>query len=151
MRCTALMFSLLAILMACTEQMNQPERPRKVPNTALWAGGADGGAWFLCKDVIDKPLHYDCTIYNDFTGDIGSQGRFILRGYTWNEEKKRATYHVVEPLKELSFRFYDGEKIYLNESRILLPDGVIDYPFGDGNGKKRRYELGELVGTETEY
>ena len=53
----------------------------------------------FCKDVIDKPLHYDCTIYNDFTGDIGSQGRFILRGYTWNEEKKRATYHVVEPLK----------------------------------------------------
>ena len=49
MRCTALMFSLLAILMACTEQMNQPERPRKVPNTALWAGGADGGAWFLLQ------------------------------------------------------------------------------------------------------
>lgn len=151
MKWVTLISASLAFLIGCTDQMKPPERPQKVPPEAVWAGGVDGGAWFLCKEVINKPVHYDCTIYNDYTGDIGTQGRFALRGYGWDEGKKQAIYSAVEPAKELQFRSYDGEKIYLKGSLVLLPDGVIDHPFGNGHGKKQRYELGKPVGPELEY
>ena len=77
-------------------------RPKPVPRYALWVGGADGGTYIDCH--YNKPLDYDdCTLYNDWTGDIVASGHFILKG---QNRGANAT--------ELKYSFFDGQAIYLN-------------------------------------
>lgn len=46
-----------------------PERPSSVPHTAVWAGGADGGAWIECSVDREKNANW-CTVWNDQTGEV---------------------------------------------------------------------------------
>lgn len=140
----------LFFIVGCDSSVQIPKQPKNVPKEAVWAGGPDGGSWFLCRGIANKLTYYKCSIYSDYDGAVLAQGTFVLRAVTWDAERKQPNYHVTKPVEELAFRFYD-DRIHLNDSLILLPHGVIDYPFGDGHGKKQRYESGEPVGSETEY
>jgi hypothetical protein len=52
------------------------KRPPGVPSEAVWAGGADGGAYVHC--AIDRQNNVDkCTVWNDFTGESVS-GDYVL-------------------------------------------------------------------------
>lgn len=72
-----------------SEPLRVPLRPSTVPGDALWSGGADGGAWFLCYAHDDK--RYECTVYADMTGDVVEQGVYALHGHS-------AIYNQVRPV-----------------------------------------------------
>ena len=77
-------------------------RPKSVPRYALWVGGPDGGSYIDCH--ASNALDYDdCTIYNDWTGDVEASGHFILKG---QNRAANAT--------ELKYSFFDGQAIILD-------------------------------------
>lgn len=83
----------------------QPERPAKVPVSAVWAGGPDGGSWIECSHD-DAGENYACTVYSDSTGDIEAKGRYSFHG-------SRSS-----PPALLRFSGFDGETILLTDGRL---------------------------------
>ena len=100
----------MSSMLACKAAELRPKnRPAKVPMTATWVGEADGGAYIECK-AGERTNH--CTVWNDYTGDIGMSGAFML------EKQNRAA-----TTNELRYRFPDGEKIYLENGLVLSKAG----------------------------
>ena len=54
-------------------------RPSGVPESAIWAGEVDGGAFIECALPTSSKTNA-CTVYNDSTGDVWMSGAFALRG-----------------------------------------------------------------------
>ena len=132
----------LLVVLACGVARS-PERPSGVPETAVWAGGSDGGAWIECRPAAKEPyLEYDCTLYHE-SGTIWSSGGFIVA------ERREGRYDYPSggfiPPRIRRYQAYDGRRIVVSDGHFLAPRGWIDYPFGDGHGKRERYEGGEAV------
>jgi len=86
-----------------------PERPPPVPETAVWAGGVDGGAWIKCS--LDREQHANwCTTWNDQTGAVWARTHFVLRD----------TGQPI-PESELNYASFDGVWIWLVDGRALEP------------------------------
>jgi hypothetical protein len=90
-----------------------PPRPlpghRMSPPQAVWAGGPDGGSWFVC--TVDERVSGDvCTVYEESHGIVLAQGPFRLR------RTGRAA-----RTSELRYEFFDGRSIYLIGGRVLDP------------------------------
>jgi len=98
----------IAGLMGCNA--SEPRRPANVPRSAVWAGGADGGAFILCAPSIANEAN-TCTVYNDSTGDVWMSGRYLLKG-----KQRGAT------ASELEYQAADGRNIYLGHNLILVPN-----------------------------
>ena len=99
----------LVALMSCDDARLEPKkRPTHVPETALWVGGGDGGAYIECS--VDAKRDVDmCTVWNDFTGEIVESGKYRLV-----KENRAATQ------SELKLRFADfSGLIYLGGGLIL--------------------------------
>ena len=41
---------------ACQMEARAPDRLPSIPETAVWAGGVDGGAWLECLDVVEGTI-----------------------------------------------------------------------------------------------
>jgi hypothetical protein len=83
-------------------------RPQGVPATALWAGGADGGAYVLCS--VDTARNVNpCSVWNDYTGDLVESGNYRL------SKKGRA---ATQSELQISFPDFNG-LIYLNGGLVL--------------------------------
>jgi hypothetical protein len=93
---------------ACTSHAMPPARPSRVPLSAVWTGGADGGAFIDCHVRTDG-LN-DCTVYNDGTGDVYMQGTFELKGTARGATDA-----------ELHYSFADGDRIGLLGGGFLIP------------------------------
>lgn len=95
------------LLAACDSGINPPERLPSIPVEAVWVGGADGGAWIRCKE--DGVLNF-CTVYNEHTGEVWADGRFVVKGQTQGV-----------PSEELKYDYFDGQHIGLIDGRLLEP------------------------------
>ena len=134
----------LMLMMGCSA-VHAPERPTDVPRTAVWAGGADGGAWIRCDPIAKEPYtEYECTMYHE-SGGVWASGRFITSERGEHGYEFPAAVVVPQPPKR--YESYDGRRIYVRDGRLLVPHGWVEYPFGDGHGKRERYQLGEVVET----
>lgn len=98
----------------CSDGCSEPaalrpkQRPANVPSSAVWAGGADGGAYLRC--VVDSQRNVDrCEIWNDFTGELVASGDYQLA-----KEHRAATY------TELKFSGAVNDFIYLSDGRVLV-------------------------------
>ena len=116
---------------------------------AVWAGGLDGGSWVHCQLSTKEPtVTYDCVIWND-EGQPWSTGR-----YTYLRATRSAwvavTGDVFSKATISEYDFYNGTSIVVSDDSRLEPHGWVDYPFGDGHGKRVRYALGERL-EEKEY
>ncbi len=100
---------LLLLLVGCGEPvpLDPPERPAQVPETATWAGGLKGGSWFECT-ALDEPGLYDCTIYDDYSGDVEQSGVF-------------ATPNRVVLEEDIEYQVFTGYNIVLMDGMILKP------------------------------
>ena len=105
-----MMVMLFAILSAtgCGPHSLEPRtRPPGVPNDAVWAGGADGGAYVRC--TVDKGRDVNlCTVWNDNTGYSSGLGSYRLK-----QENRAAT------LSELRIIGAVNDSIYLQGGLIL--------------------------------
>ena len=115
----ALMVAFLILLTGCATTA-APPRPQGVPTSAVWAGGADGGAWIQCKPVAKEPhLHYDCTVYFE-SGSVWVSGGFVVAERKSGKDEFPGGYW---PPEIRSFNSFDGRTIYLSETRRLVPYG----------------------------
>ena len=83
-------------------------RPSAVPASAVWAGGADGGAYIDCTPS-QKGEPNACTVYNDGTGDVWMSGGFVLLS------QRGAS------AAQLRYSGADGESILLQDNLVLSP------------------------------
>lgn len=142
----------VSLLTAACEpgEVSAPARPTKVPAAAVWAGGADGGAWIECSVQRSVQDHYRCRVYDDYEGSVWAEGEYVLRLSRWNTSEKNALLEPANQPAALRYSSFDGRLIHLADSLVLVPDGWINYPFNSG-GKKQLYELGERQGEEVQY
>src|SRR5262245_2032761 len=84
---------------ACSGDSMAPERPKSVPNAAVWAGGSKGGAWIACAADPTQKTNV-CTVYYETSGAVWKTGEFVLRG-----EGRAAT------ASELYYVDFDGRLI----------------------------------------
>lgn len=128
----------LAPLLGCEARVAVPERPAIVPPSAVWAGGADGGAWIDCRPI--SSTRFACTIFNDQSGATWARGEYLLSGRPSASEQS-----------SLRYVSFDGVEIHLADEQSLIPDGWIEFPFSDGGGKRQRFEVGKPVSEEEEF
>lgn len=139
-----------AFLFGCEKETYPPARPIGVPEAASWGGGIDGGNWIHCIEEVSVHA-YACSIYWDSDGTLRSRGTYVLRKATWDGDQGKAIYSDIDGQPEIDFDFFDGSLIHLQGEFAMVPNGIIDSPFGDGHGKRQRYELGKPLGPEEEY
>lgn len=130
--------------------ISPPERVQGIPKDAVWAGGQDGGSWFLCIKV--KKFRYHCRIYNENSGKLLAKGDYLHKHVYWNKKKQKAVISSLNADKSLSpYAFYDGDNINLDNNEILVPDGWIIHPLDERHGKKQLYNNGMAIGEEVGY
>jgi hypothetical protein len=102
---------LVTVLPACIscEHETIHRRPSGVPESAIWAGGVDGGAFIDCALPTSSKTNA-CNVYNDATGDVWMSGAFALRGSSFDNLN-------VAP----RFAYADGTKIGLTDHFVLEP------------------------------
>jgi hypothetical protein len=93
---------------ACKSEVVPPARPRGVDAKAVWAGGADGGAWILCSKGAASTGRYRCTVWDDPTGEVIARGEFVMAGGR-------------DDGRDLDFNAFDGTNIHLVGGRWLEP------------------------------
>ncbi len=71
--------------------------------SAMWAGGADGGAWFECTPAGEM---FRCVVYHDVTGGVEARGEYRLLPNGGD--------------RSLTYRGFDGDTIYLSGNRKLV-------------------------------
>ena len=67
--------ALSILIIACSYE---PAKPSNVPAEAFWIGGHDGGVFLRCKQVSKKSKNYQCSVYNDFNGEVWKQCIFTV-------------------------------------------------------------------------
>ena len=86
-----------------------PERLPSIPETAVWAGGADGGAWIECFLDMEKSANW-CTVWDDRNGHVRARTFYVLRD-------------TGEPVTETELKYlsFSGVEIELADGRLLEP------------------------------
>ena len=98
-----------ASVAACEVGVQVPDRLPPIPETAVWAGGVDGGAWIECSLDKERAANW-CTTWSDQTGTVTSRTYFVLR------ENGEAV-----PESELKYSGFDGVWVWLTDGRALEP------------------------------
>ena len=95
--------------LSCKRTPSVPQRPVNVPQSAIWAGGRDGGAFIDCTPSTHT--NYLCSVFNDVTGDVWMSGKFVVEG--------RASSGLVQPSEYSGF---DGQRILLYSGSMVPTD-----------------------------
>lgn len=85
-------------------------RPKEVPESAIWVGGADGGGFIECKPHDKYPYIYLCEIYNDSTGEIEASSAFAVA----EPEESEVDLSNTDLISG-----WDGDSILLSDGRRL--------------------------------
>lgn len=104
---TILIIGGIAIWFSTLERWEPPVRPGKVPQDAIWAGGPDGGCFFLLQSQFSDTSRF--AIYFDYGGDLWYDGYFYC-------DKKD-----FEQIAELDWRelitWYNGVYVFMKDPR----------------------------------
>lgn len=123
-----------------------PERPAGPTKAAHWAGDCDGGVWIDCSTLLEESYTgFHCDIYDHPSGVLAAAGPFVLAEAVrtpggGTKYRPQAAAFTEPPSQYLG---YAGTNIALPDGRFLVPHGTIDYPGGDGHGRRIEYRLGE--------
>jgi hypothetical protein len=101
---------LVSLLLSCGKpaELRPAKRPSAVPASAVWAGGADGGAYVQCAFEIGQNVD-ECSVWNDYTGQLVESGKYML-----SKERRAAT------VSELKVRGADFDgSIFLQNGLVL--------------------------------
>ena len=96
----------------CGSSTRVPERPARVPKSAVWTGGVDGGAWILCHQPLEPADVFDCQVFNDQTGNLEAKGSFCY-------EPRDGHPRTIASL-EAQYTSWDDKRIHLKGNRALV-------------------------------
>lgn len=128
-----------------------PHRKPGIPPTAVWIGSRDSGNWVFCEALDAQGRRQLCKVFDGQSGQTLSSGEYVLRRIFWNNELQQTEYEEVGAAPQLQFQSFDGQRIVLADQFILLPDGWIDYPTGNGHGRRQQYKAGVEIGEARPY
>lgn len=80
-------------------------KPKAVPYDAFWAGGVDGGNWYLVKEINIDKNKASIEVYSDHDGSLLLSKTFTL---SCPAEPQISITNLKEQING-----FDGEKIYL--------------------------------------
>ena len=83
-------------------------RPRNLPDSSFWRGGADGGNWYYIRSVNNHRNMARIAVYNDQDSSLIVDTTFML---ICNADR----YTFIHDLKQ-QISSYDGNKIYFTQS-----------------------------------
>ena len=94
----------------------QPEnRPKTIPNSAVWRGGIDGGVYIVLPTRVEgEDSVYYAEIYGEGGGSLFYKGR--LR-YIYPDGE---TNDPIDPTRTDINMWFDGERLYLGRSAQYL-------------------------------
>lgn len=69
--------SILILLAVSACKPDQREKPKTVPDGAIWKGGADGGCWILFGSITNSSI--EATIFDE-NGELWDKGIFKKYG-----------------------------------------------------------------------
>ena len=104
MRRQLMLIAIVTGLVAACSPGADPERPPGVPASASWAGNVEGGTWIDCEPVPSVPNRYVCRAWFQ-TGAMISEGQYLLRHRSWNQQALRSEY--TEPVSRVTAWFRD--------------------------------------------
>ena len=90
--------------------MTSPQKPESVTNSALWAGGVDGGNFITVETYKNEDKLFSAKIYNDFIGEIEYEGLVKYNG------SKDITNSLSSPSFYLG---WDGDSLHLIDGEII--------------------------------
>jgi len=100
--------ALMSSLLACgPAELKPAKRPAGVPADAVWAGGADGGAYIQCSFDVARDVDR-CSVWNDYTGKTAGPANYRLE-----KEHRAAT------VAELKFTGAVNQLIFLHGGLVL--------------------------------
>jgi len=107
----ALLIAAGVFVLTCSScnQSHAPTRPAGVPNSAVWVGGPDGGAFIDCAASRNEGPNA-CTVYDEPTGEVWMSGGFALEGW-----------QLGVPAQQLKYAGVEGSNIYLVDGSVLVP------------------------------
>ena len=101
-----IIFSFFLVFLLSSCGTNKPARAKGIPENAFWAGGPDGGQWYLIDSINKSAKTINCKIYNDYTGELVIDKKFTLHCPSTDTE-------INWDDLEKEFRAYDGTTIYI--------------------------------------
>ena len=109
-RATVLAALLVAMLCACRwdAKSADPPRPDSVPESALWIGGPDGGAFVEVKAPQDNV--YAVAVFDE-SGDLWFRGPMIL------DREPEKSFAVGD---RSAYSAWDGKRVLLADGRSLV-------------------------------
>lgn len=103
-------FALLLIGCEAANEGGSPERPKSVPHSAIWVGGADGGVFVaIRREETDPQGLYRASVYYE-SGELWYSGRL--------EMKPKGELLSLQDATE--FLGWDGEVLYCADGRKLV-------------------------------
>lgn len=142
---------IISIIIYFKKTTNEHIRPVGIPETAIWAGGLDGGSWIDCISIENNSIY--CRVYFEADGDLYFGGKFVLFDQSGKKVK-------LDPDKEKSLNYIrtnlsgaDGTRIYLIDNSVLEPEGWLYIPYGNvkDQGIKKYFKEGKETGQEEKY
>ena len=97
---------LLTIFVLTNCKTIPPDKVAGIPESAFWAGGKDGGQWYIVDSIDKNTKTIRCKIYNDNSGQLIVDKKFKLHCYL-NESK------INWDNLQNEFAGYDGEYLLL--------------------------------------
>lgn len=91
-----------------------PDKPKVVPNTAVWKGDFDEGFWIdlINSDTLNDKFRFK--VYNDYNGELVFDGLFKLPSNCICTSSKKNILNDI-----LFFEFREQYKLVINDSCFL--------------------------------
>ena len=109
-------FTVMAILAVsmlafCTNKRTPPLRPSQVPQSAVWSGGAEGGAWYDCSVDLERNINV-CAVYSEADGKLAFKASYRLK----NANRAASSEELKDPVIDV----LNGNCIYLAGQKTLV-------------------------------
>ncbi|PUZ19711.1 hypothetical protein GA0116948_1355 [Chitinophaga costaii] len=99
-----------------TKNAVAPERPKSVPETAVWKGDFDEGFWIFLADTIGDSGQYRFKIFRDYNGELAFDGLFKSASQCSKFSNREQLLNHIK-----LFDFTKGYRLVIDDSCYLGP------------------------------
>jgi len=112
----SILAALTVFLSGCSSSVKPPGRPGAVPTSAIWSGGADGGAWYDCSENRRSNVN-ECAIFSD-EGKLWIRAQYKLKNQNRAATKEEFRHPWIDHIP-------DAKEIHLDDGKILIAVQVL--------------------------
>lgn len=121
----AIIITITSLRYRQSQNKNTPDRPKKVPVTAIWKGDIDEGFWIEYVSINKDSSYIRLRVYNDYNGNMIYDANFSTQSDCCTYKGKSIFNNIC---------YFEFDKIVLNNGCVLK----IKHPVFDGEWKDNR-------------